>query len=171
MRKLSSQGTLDQVVPGLVFVPEVMDPLTEIARQIAAVEEGIRAGAFRNRTGLGRERSIQTLESFDRVEFTRRVLDSERSFDRAQGPSVASALDRNRLRWGGRASSPVGASDAPGWVRLSPFPPILVIGQSCPGCACWSCQTPALIAIRPVVVKNRFDHRKVRSKELKQNTA
>lgn len=130
MRKLSSQGTLVQVVPGLVFVPEAMDPLTEIARQIAAVEEGIRAGAFRDRTGLGRERSIQILESFNRVGFTRRVLDSERSFDRAQDPSVASALDRNRLRWGGQSSNPVGASDAPGWVRLSLLSAIFLTGSA-----------------------------------------
>jgi len=37
---------------------------------------GIEAGAFRDATGLGRKRSIQILEFFDRVGYTRRVRDT-----------------------------------------------------------------------------------------------
>jgi selenocysteine-specific elongation factor len=55
MRKMSAQGMPYQIVRDLFFVPEAMDRLIEIIRELAAENEGVRAAAFRDRTGLGRK--------------------------------------------------------------------------------------------------------------------
>jgi selenocysteine-specific elongation factor len=72
LRKLARLGLVQQVVKDL-FYPEAT--LRQLAGQVLALHQQageIRAAAFRDRIGLGRKRSIQLLEHFDRIGFTRR---------------------------------------------------------------------------------------------------
>ncbi len=72
LRKLARLGQLQQVVKDL-FYPETT--LRELAGHVLALEAQsrvIHAAAFRDRIQLGRKRSIQLLEHFDRIGFTRR---------------------------------------------------------------------------------------------------
>lgn len=72
MRKLARIGALQQVVKDL-FYPD--STIRQLANQILLMEQQsgvIRAAAFRDRIQLGRKRSIQLLEHFDRIGFTRR---------------------------------------------------------------------------------------------------
>jgi selenocysteine-specific elongation factor len=72
MRKLARQGDVHQVVRDLFYHRDVV---RELARLVAELSErhggGINASAFRDATDLGRKRSIQILEFFDRVGYTR----------------------------------------------------------------------------------------------------
>lgn len=78
MRRLSGQGQLFQIVRDLFFVPEALEQLLDTVRRLEHEETGVRAAAFRDRTGIGRKRSIQILEYFDRIGLTRRVRDVHR---------------------------------------------------------------------------------------------
>ncbi len=72
LRKLARIGALQQVVKDL-FYPEAT--IRQLASQILEMESQtgvIRAAAFRDQIQLGRKRSIQLLEHFDRIGFTRR---------------------------------------------------------------------------------------------------
>ncbi|MBK1718323.1 selenocysteine-specific translation elongation factor [Thiocystis violacea] len=94
MRKMSGQGTLFQVVRDLFYVPEAIERLAGVVRQLDAETGGVRAADFRDRTGLGRKRGIQILEYFDRIGLTRRVRDTHRL--RADSPLAdpAASVDR-----------------------------------------------------------------------------
>jgi Elongation factor SelB, winged helix. len=50
--------------------------LVEIVAAIAREHGSVDAARFRDTIGLGRKRSIQILEFFDRVGYTRRICDS-----------------------------------------------------------------------------------------------
>ncbi|MEN2506583.1 selenocysteine-specific translation elongation factor [Stutzerimonas stutzeri] len=72
LRKLSRIGELQQVVKDL-FYPDAT--IRQLANQILEMERQagvIRAAAFRDQIQLGRKRSIQLLEHFDRIGLTRR---------------------------------------------------------------------------------------------------
>lgn len=72
LRKLSRIGELQQVVKDL-FYPE--STIRKLASQVLHMERQsgvIRAAAFRDQIQLGRKRSIQLLEHFDRIGLTRR---------------------------------------------------------------------------------------------------
>ncbi|MCQ4312263.1 selenocysteine-specific translation elongation factor [Pseudomonas stutzeri] len=72
MRKLARIGALQQVVKDL-FYPD--STIRQLADQILLIEQQsgvIRAAAFRDQIQLGRKRSIQLLEHFDRIGLTRR---------------------------------------------------------------------------------------------------
>ena len=72
LRKLSRIGELQQVVEDL-FYPD--STIRQLANQILDMERQagvIRAAAFRDQIQLGRKRSIQLLEHFDRIGLTRR---------------------------------------------------------------------------------------------------
>jgi selenocysteine-specific elongation factor len=72
LRKLARLGLLQQVVKDL-FYPETT--LRQLANEVLRLEDQagvIRAAAFRDRIQLGRKRSIQILEHFDRIGLTRR---------------------------------------------------------------------------------------------------
>ncbi|MFL9813693.1 selenocysteine-specific translation elongation factor [Stutzerimonas sp. VN223-3] len=72
MRKLARIGALQQVVKDL-FYPN--STIRQLADQILLMEQQsgvIRAAAFRDQIQLGRKRSIQLLEHFDRIGLTRR---------------------------------------------------------------------------------------------------
>jgi hypothetical protein len=59
---------------------------------------------------LGRKRSIQILEYFDRIGLTRRMGDPARSAMTMPWQTAAQieSKEGNRARWRGRASNPVG---------------------------------------------------------------
>ncbi|PAU52643.1 selenocysteine-specific translation elongation factor [Pseudomonas indica] len=72
LRKLARLGLLQQVVKDL-FYPDTT--IRQLASEVLRLEDQagvIRAGAFRDRIHLGRKRSIQILEHFDRIGLTRR---------------------------------------------------------------------------------------------------
>ncbi|MET0231722.1 MAG: selenocysteine-specific translation elongation factor [Rhodanobacteraceae bacterium] len=78
LRKLNAQGDVHQIVRDLFYAPERVRELAAIAREIAERHGSIDAGAFRDAIGLGRKRTVQLLEFFDRVGYTRRVRDTHR---------------------------------------------------------------------------------------------
>ena len=75
LASLARRGQVFQVVKDLFFPLATIERLAEIARTCNSSDAGLQAAAFRDATGLGRKRSIQLLEFFDRVGFTRRVKD------------------------------------------------------------------------------------------------
>ncbi|HXZ10397.1 MAG TPA: selenocysteine-specific translation elongation factor, partial [Paraburkholderia sp.] len=73
LRKLARQGDVYQIVRDLFYSRDVV---RELAQMIAGLVgerggDGLGASAFRDAAGLGRKRSIQILEFFDRVGYTR----------------------------------------------------------------------------------------------------
>lgn len=76
LRMLAMQGALHQIVHDLFYdrdsVRELADVVTVLAQEHGAVE----AARYRDAIGLGRKRTVQLLEFFDRVGYTRRVRDS-----------------------------------------------------------------------------------------------
>ncbi|WMD19602.1 selenocysteine-specific translation elongation factor [Achromobacter seleniivolatilans] len=76
LRKLLRRAEVAQVVKDLFYHREQMRVLAGLAADLAAQPAGLNAAVFRDATGLGRKRSIQILEFFDRVGYTRRVRDT-----------------------------------------------------------------------------------------------
>jgi selenocysteine-specific elongation factor len=77
--RLAQRGELHRVVRDLIYAPESMVRLAQIARDVAAAQVGVvTAAAFRDATQLGRKRAIQILEYFDRIGLLRRVGDEHR---------------------------------------------------------------------------------------------
>jgi selenocysteine-specific elongation factor len=72
-----------QIVRDLFYAPERVRELAEIARGVAEQHGSIDAAVFRDAIGLGRKRTVQILEFFDRVGYTRRVRDAHRIRDGA----------------------------------------------------------------------------------------
>ncbi|WP_300648370.1 selenocysteine-specific translation elongation factor [Paenalcaligenes sp.] len=73
-RKLVRQGVLFQVVRDLYYH---RDHVLDLAQRFArlAADKGIKAAEFRDHLGLGRKRTIQILEFFERIGYTRRLRD------------------------------------------------------------------------------------------------
>ena len=78
LSRLAGRGELHQVVADLFFAPATIGRLAAIARSIADEQGMVTAARFRDATGLGRKRSIQLLEYFDRIGLLRRVGDGHR---------------------------------------------------------------------------------------------
>ena len=76
LRKSAARGDLHQIVRDLFYVPERVDELAAIARAIAERDGRVDAARYRDAIGLGRKRTVQILEFFDRVGYTRRVRDT-----------------------------------------------------------------------------------------------
>ncbi|WP_313306318.1 SelB domain-containing protein, partial [Stutzerimonas balearica] len=72
LRKLARLGQLQQVVKDLFYPEHTLRELAATVLELEAQQGVIRAAAFRDRIGLGRKRSIQLLEHFDRIGLTRR---------------------------------------------------------------------------------------------------
>ena len=75
LQKLARQGKPHQVVRDLFYDTGRIGELAAIAAAIAREHGGIDAARFRDAIGLGRKRTIQILEFFDRVGYLRRVRD------------------------------------------------------------------------------------------------
>jgi selenocysteine-specific elongation factor len=72
MRKLARQGDVHQVVRDLFYHRDVVREMARAVSDLAQQHDGaVSASVFRDLTGLGRKRSIQILEFFDRVGYTR----------------------------------------------------------------------------------------------------
>ncbi|WP_349568607.1 selenocysteine-specific translation elongation factor [Azotobacter salinestris] len=78
LRKLARLGLLQQVVKDLFYPEATLRRLAHCAQELAERDGGIQAAAFRDRIQIGRKRSIQLLEHFDRVGLTRRLGDRRR---------------------------------------------------------------------------------------------
>jgi selenocysteine-specific elongation factor len=76
LRKSVTQGTVYQVVRDLFYDRECVGELAAIITQLAREHGGVDAAQYRDALGLGRKRTVQILEFFDRVGYTRRVKDS-----------------------------------------------------------------------------------------------
>lgn len=77
-RKLARLGHLHQVVKDLFYPDATLRELAQHARQLQVAHGTIKAAHWRDRIGLGRKRSIQLLEHFDRIGYTRRIGDERR---------------------------------------------------------------------------------------------
>lgn len=77
-RKLARLGHLHQVVKDLFYPDATLRELAQHARQLQTAHGTIKAAHWRDRIGLGRKRSIQLLEHFDRIGYTRRIGDEHK---------------------------------------------------------------------------------------------
>ncbi len=78
LRRAAARGELFQVVPDLFYAPARIDALAATVARLSQATGMVDAAAFRDAIGLGRKRSIQILEFFNRVGYTRRVGDQHR---------------------------------------------------------------------------------------------
>jgi len=78
LRKLARLGQVHQVVRDLFYTDATVRQLAAILLQLAADDPIIQAAVFRDTLGIGRKRSIQILEFFDRIGLTRRLGDQRR---------------------------------------------------------------------------------------------
>lgn len=76
LRKSVTQGTVFQVVRDLFYDRECISELATIINHMVRECGVVDAARYRDALGLGRKRTIQILEFFDRVGYTRRVKDS-----------------------------------------------------------------------------------------------
>jgi selenocysteine-specific elongation factor len=90
--RLARRGEVYQVVRDLFYSPRAIAELARAASRLENEQGDIRAAAFRDAIGIGRKRTIQVLEFFDRIGYTRRAGDAHRirgdsllELDRADG--------------------------------------------------------------------------------------
>lgn len=75
LRKMARLGLLHQVVRDLFYTDAMIRRLAAMLLQLAEDNPVIQVAAFRDAVGLGRKRSVQILEYFDRLGLTRRMGD------------------------------------------------------------------------------------------------
>ncbi|HEF4759881.1 TPA: selenocysteine-specific translation elongation factor [Pseudomonas putida] len=75
LRKMARLGLVHQVVRDLFYTDAMIRRLAAMLLQLADANPVIQVTAFRDAVGLGRKRSIQILEYFDRLGLTRRIGD------------------------------------------------------------------------------------------------
>lgn len=75
MRKLARLGLLQQVIKDLFYPEATLRSLAREAVELAGPNGALVTADFRDRIAIGRKRSIQLLEHFDRIGLTRRVGD------------------------------------------------------------------------------------------------
>ena len=77
MRRFERFGRVAPVTGNRYFLPETVNRLAEIARELAESDTAgsFTAASFKDRSGVGRNLTIEILEYFDRVGVTRRVGD------------------------------------------------------------------------------------------------
>jgi selenocysteine-specific elongation factor len=75
LRKMARLGLMHQVVRDLFYTDSMIHRLAAMLLQLADANPVIQVAAFRDAVGLGRKRSIQILEYFDRIGLTRRLGD------------------------------------------------------------------------------------------------
>ncbi|QAX85150.1 selenocysteine-specific translation elongation factor [Pseudomonas sp. DTU12.3] len=76
LRKLARLGLMHQVVRDLFISDTVLRQMATVLLQLAEENPQIQVTTFRDALGLGRKRSIQYLEYFDRIGLTRRLGES-----------------------------------------------------------------------------------------------
>jgi selenocysteine-specific elongation factor len=75
LRKQAAQGAVCQIVNDLFYDSDRVGALAGIVAALAREHGGVNAARYRDAIGLGRKRTIQILEFFDRIGYTRRVHD------------------------------------------------------------------------------------------------
>ena len=74
LKRMERFGRVAAVAPNRFFLPETVTRLSEVARELAEESEGgFNAAAFRDRSGIGRNLTIEVLEYLDAIGVTRRV--------------------------------------------------------------------------------------------------
>ncbi|MBC9000257.1 selenocysteine-specific translation elongation factor [Pseudomonas sp. N40(2020)] len=76
LRKLARLGLMHQVVRDLFLCDEQLRQMVDVLLTLARENPQIQVTTFRDALGLGRKRSIQILEYFDRLGLTRRIGES-----------------------------------------------------------------------------------------------
>ncbi len=76
LSRLERQGLLVRVSKTRFFLPAALRRLEQLAEEEAHASGAITAAAFRDRSGIGRNLTIEVLEFFDRIKFTRRKGDA-----------------------------------------------------------------------------------------------
>jgi selenocysteine-specific elongation factor len=76
LSRLERHGLLVRVSKTRFFLPDTLRRLEAIAEDEARASGAITAAAFRDRAGIGRNLTIELLEFFDRIKFTRRKGDA-----------------------------------------------------------------------------------------------
>ena len=76
LARLERHGVLIRVAKNRFFLPAAVDELKRIAAELARTDGKILAAAYRDRSGIGRNVSIEVLEYLDRIKFTRRAGDA-----------------------------------------------------------------------------------------------
>jgi selenocysteine-specific elongation factor len=76
LARLERHGLLVRVAKSRFFLPDSVGELKRIAQEMGRDGGKILAAAFRDRSGIGRNVSIEVLEYFDRIKFTRRAGDA-----------------------------------------------------------------------------------------------
>ncbi|QXH59088.1 selenocysteine-specific translation elongation factor [Pseudomonas maumuensis] len=75
LRKLARLGLVHQVVRDLFYPETTLRRMAELLLRQAATSPIVQVAAFRDGLAIGRKRSVQILEYFDRIGLTRRVGD------------------------------------------------------------------------------------------------
>lgn len=75
LRRQVACGTVCQIVHDLFYDSDRVDTLAGVVASLARAQGSVNAASYRDEIGLGRKRTIQILEFFDRVGYTRRVHD------------------------------------------------------------------------------------------------
>ncbi len=75
LRRQVACGTVCQIVHDLFYDSDRVDALAGVIASLAREQGSVNAARYRDAIGLGRKRTIQILEFFDRVGYTRRVQD------------------------------------------------------------------------------------------------
>jgi selenocysteine-specific elongation factor len=100
LQRAARAGRVHRVAENRFFLPGTVDRLVELA--VALDEEsahrGFGAAAYRDRSGLGRNLTIEVLEFLDGAGYTRRAGDLRRA--------RTLSLEEKRPRWGARTSNP-----------------------------------------------------------------
>jgi len=76
LHKSVTGGEVCQVVRDLFYAADRIDELAAILRELAERDGAVDVARYRDALGLGRKRTVQILEFFDRVGYTRRVRDT-----------------------------------------------------------------------------------------------
>jgi selenocysteine-specific elongation factor len=90
--KQVTRGAVYQLVRDLFYDATRMSELVAVAATVAGPDKVLTAAEFRDAIGLGRKRTIQILEFFDRVGYTRRVRDTHLLRTDSAWGSVAAAV-------------------------------------------------------------------------------
>ena len=75
LRKQVAQGAVCQIVHDLFYDSDRVSSLAGVMASLAREHGGVNAARYRDAIGLGRKRTIQILEFFDRIGYTRRIHD------------------------------------------------------------------------------------------------
>jgi selenocysteine-specific elongation factor len=75
LKRLERFGRVAAIAPNRFFLPETVTRFSEVARELAeeSPEGGFSAAAFRDRSGIGRNLTIEVLEYLDAIGVTRRA--------------------------------------------------------------------------------------------------